>query len=508
VTSEPARTAKPIEVDARHMTRDVAIQIVARILNLALGVVVTLVLVRGLGAHDFGIWSTLFAVTQIASSFGELGLSSITVSRAAADPEHESLWLGALLQLRTVLVIPITLGSLIGVLLIAPSAHARLAGVLIACVALVGVPGAVSVVFQLRVRNDISMGLLTTNSILWALAVVGVSALSGGIVAFAVAFLVTNALTTGLTFVFARKHARISLRKARRLWGTLLRVGVGVGIGGILVTSYVKLDQILVFEFAGSRQAGLYGAAYRLLESVQFIPISVMTTLFPLIASAYRSRRERAFALLQAAAEYLTMASLPILAFTIVAASPIMAFLFGRQFVAASPALPVLAGAFISISFGYLVGNMVVILELQRAFVRYAAVGLVLNAVLNVLLIPRYGFQAAAWVTVVTEFTVMSQAMRKVLSTLGMTPAVGRLLRTFAAAAAMGAITWLARIAGLPLGALAAVAALSYFPFLLALGVITPAEVVSVLRKEPPAAREEPDPSASSGNQSSLSSMP
>jgi len=241
---------------------------------------VTLVLVRGLGARNFGVWSTLFAVSQIASSFGELGLSQITVSRAAAEPEREGQWLGALLQLRLLIAIPITLASLIGILLIAPSAQARLAGVLISCVALVGAAGVVSVVFQLRVRNDVTMAILTINSILWVAAAIAVAAQSGGIVAFAAAFLLTSAFTTGLNVVLARKFTRISLRGVRRLWRPLLRVGVGVGIAGILVTSYVKLDQVLVFEFVGSRQAGLYGAAYRLLESVQFIPISVMTTLF------------------------------------------------------------------------------------------------------------------------------------------------------------------------------------------------------------------------------------
>jgi O-antigen/teichoic acid export membrane protein len=495
--TESSSIAEPIEVGARHMTRDVAIQILARILNLALGVVVTLVLVRGLGAPGFGTWSTLFAISQIASAFGELGLAQIAVSRAAGDPEHEEEWLGALLQLRLLVVIPITLISLLGVLLIAPTAQARLAGVIVSCVTLVSAPGIVNVIFQLRVRNDITMVILTVNSILWAVAVVAVYALSGGIVAFAAVFLLTSVFTTGLTIVFARRFTGIRLHGVRRLWRPLLRVGVGVGIAGILVTSYVKLDQILVFEFAGSRQAGLYGAAYRLLDQVQFIPISVMTTLFPLIASAYRMRGERVQDLLQAAAEYLTMASLPILAFTIVAARPTMTFLFGPQFAAAAPALPILAGAFVSISFGYLAGNMVVILELQRRFVRYAAVGLIVNAALNVVLIPRYGFLAAAWVTLVTEVTVLSLSMRSVLKVLQMKPRLGRLLRTLVAALAMGVVTLLARVAGLPLAGLAAIAALSYFPCLLVLRVLTVGEVLSVFRKEPPAAREDPKSSVS-----------
>jgi O-antigen/teichoic acid export membrane protein len=473
------------------MTIDVMVQVVARILNLGLGVVVTFILARALGSSSFGVWSTLFAACQIVGSFGELGLTQITVSRAAADPDREPQWLGALLQLRLLVVIPISLVALVAVLLIAPSANTRVAGALIAAVSLAGAPSVISAVFQLRIRNDISMALLTLNSVVWAIGVIVVALTSGGITAFAAVFLATTLFSTVLSVVVALRFTKIQLRGARKLWRPLLRVGVGVGIAGIFVTGYVKLDQILVFEFAGSHQAGLYGAAYRLLDQVQFIPISVMTTLFPLIAAAYASRRDRVKSLLQASGEYLSMASFPILAFTIVAARPIMMLLFGQQFAAAAPALPVLAGAFISISFGYLVGNMVVILELQRRFAIYAGIGLILNATLNVLLIPPYGFLAAAWVTLATEVTVMSLSARSVLKALQMRPRLNRLLRIFVAALAMGIGTLLGRIAGVPLAGLAAIAALIYFPGLLMLRVLTVGEVRAVLRKEPPAASAE-----------------
>ena len=64
--------------------------------------------------------------------------------------------------------------------------------------------------------------------------------------------------------------------------------------------------------------------------------------------------------------------------------------------------------AFAVICFGYLGGNLVVLLELQRLFVRNAAIALVFNVVLNLLLIPPYGFLAAAWVTLATEILVVS----------------------------------------------------------------------------------------------------
>jgi O-antigen/teichoic acid export membrane protein len=474
-----------LQIGARRLTLDVSVQIVARIANLALGVVVTLVLVHALGSNSFGLWSTIFAITQITSSFGELGLTQIAISRAAREPDREPEWLGSLLSLRVLLAIPITLASIVAVFLLVSSHEGRVAGTLLSLVLLVGAPATLGAVFQLRVRNHISMAILTLNSIVWGVGVVVVALLSGGIVAFAAVFLGASVFTTALTSVVASRIATIRLNGTRRLWRPMLRVGLGLGAAGILVTLYVKLDQILVYEIAGTHQAGLYGADYRLLDQIQFIPMSVMTTLFPLIAAAYPHKRERVCNLLQMTGEYLTMASLPILAFTIVAAQSIVTLLFGTQFAAAAPALPILAGAFVSISFGYLVGNMVVVLELQRLFLRYAAIGLLLNAVLNVLLIPRYGFVAAAWITLLTEVTVMSLSMRRVLQVLQMRPRLNRLARTLLAASAMGLAVWLARAVGVPLGGLVAVAAISYLPALMILRVLTREELLSVLRKEP-----------------------
>jgi O-antigen/teichoic acid export membrane protein len=474
-----------IDVGARRTSLDILVQVVGRLGNLALGVVATLIVVRALGSTGFGQWSTIFAITQIATNLGELGLPQVAIGRAAGEPRREADWLGALVSLRVLLAIPATIVSLAAVLLIAPTQQSRIAGVLIAATVLVSAPTAVTAVFQLRVRNDISIAIITANSVLWTAGAVAVAIFAKNIEAFAAVFLAVAVLTTSVSILLALRLMPLRLSSSRQLWRALMRVGLGVGAAGIMVTLYVKLDQVLVFEFAGSREAGLYGADSRILEQIQFIPSSVMTTLFPLIASAHLHDLVRVRRLLQAAGEYLTMASLPILAFTAVAAHPIMHLLFGPQFDDAAPALPILMGAFISISFGYLAGNMVVILELQRRFFRYAAIGLAINASLNVLLIPRYGFLAAAWITLVTEVVVMSLTMHSVLHRIEMRPSFGRLLGTLAAALAMGALTWLARDLGMPLFGLVAIASVSYPALLFSLRVLTVGEVRAVLRKDP-----------------------
>ena len=79
----------------------------------------------------------------------------------------------------------------------------------------------------------------------------------------------------------------------------------------------------------------------------------------------------------------------------------------------------------------------------------------------------------------------MSLTMRAVLRRLEMTPRFGRLLRTLAAAAAMGAVTWLARAAGTPLFGLVLVAAAQLPGVAFALRALTPAQLRAVLRRKP-----------------------
>lgn len=475
----------PLSLGRRRIVGDIGIQIVARAGNLMLGVVVTLIVVRGLGVRGFGEWSTLLAIGQITSSLGDLGLSQVAVSRAASDRAAEPQWLGALIGMRLLLSIPIFIVQLAAMLAVAPNQRVALAGVLIASMAIVGASSALSAAFQVRVRNDLTMLVLTVNSIVWTGGAAVVAAFTSDIRAFAAVFLASNLISTALTVVLALRTTSIRLAGVRAFWKPMLRVGAVLGAAGIIVTAYVRLDQVLVLTFAGSRQAGLYAAAYRILDQAQFVPGSVMATLFPLIAAAYPANLPRVRRLLQTSADYLSMGSLGAVAFTVVTAKSVMVLLFGAGFAAAGSALPVLMGAFVSISFGYLVGNMVVILGLQRRYLAYATVGLIVNVILNVALIPPFGFQAAAWVTLVTEFTVMSLSMRSVLRALEMRPEWDRLRRVALAAAAMAGAVALAQSGGLPLGVLVALAAALYVGLLFALGALRAADVSGFLRREP-----------------------
>ena len=142
----------------------------------------------------------------------------------------------------------------------------RIAAVLVCTTLPLAVLSSLSVVFQLQVRNVVVTAIELGNSLVWTAAVAAVALLDGGLVAIAAAFLGVATLTNVAYIVLALRASPVHFRRSRPLWGDLLRQGLPVGIGGLITLGYGYVDQVIVFEIAGVRDAGLYGAVYRIYE--------------------------------------------------------------------------------------------------------------------------------------------------------------------------------------------------------------------------------------------------
>ena len=451
-------------------------------LNLVLGVFVTALIARSLGTTGFGEWTTIFSVSTLVGYFTNLGLSGIAVRFAASEPHREADWIGGYATLTAALTVPAMVVYALIMQAISTTEEMRLASLILALAYVAGVLATLSTIFRMRVRNDISIAFVTANSVLWAGAVIVIATQHGGMVALAAAFLAVSVLIQGSQALLAMHTAPVHIRGSWRMWRPIMRVGMGVGLGALLTVAYARIDQVLVFELAPKRsEAGIYGAIYRVLDTAGFVPTAVMTTLFPIISAAYPSDPQRVRRLVQLAIDYLAMLSLPTLAFSLAASEPLIRLMFGPKFVEGAPALPILMTAYVVICFGYVSGNMIIPTELQRRYVNFALIGLIVNVGLNLVLIPQYGYIAAAWTTLLTNVIVVFPALNSVLRKLDMGLSLGRLLRTAAAASVSGAVVAVLHNAGVSLGGLIGAMIVTYPLALLALRALDIGELRSVL---------------------------
>jgi O-antigen/teichoic acid export membrane protein len=468
----------PIEASRSRALSDVLVQVVTRVGNLALGTFVTVLLVRALGPAGFGQWTTIFSILSLLGYLTTFGLSAVAVREAAADPDHTEDWIGALVMVEVVMAIPVMVAGVITLALISEGHTMFLAGLVLLAQTPIAIGTSLQIVYQLRMDNRVPMVLLTANSILWGAAVIVVDVLDGGLLALAVAMTATTAVTSALQLVFALRVQRFRPRPSRAAVMRLIKVGAPLGIAGLFVFAYARIDQIIVYAQVGADGAGQYGAAYRLVEQAHFVPVAVLTTLAPLMATLWPGNRERLLRISTLAAELLAIGGFGALALALGAARPIMRDLFGADLEAGASVLPVLTGAFVVISFGYLVDNILLVVGKAQRQVWIALAGLVVNVVGNLLLVPRYGFVAAGWMTLATEVVVCGAGLVIALRAIGRPwPSLGRVPLIALAATALTLALVGARAAGAGLVVLVVVAVTIYPLVLLALRAVSPHEV-------------------------------
>jgi O-antigen/teichoic acid export membrane protein len=460
----------------RAILQNVGAQFAARAVTTAISVITVSLTARTLHPTGYGVWNGVSSFVGLFTVLTDLGLTIAAMQRMAAEPEREAEWLGALAGARTALSLAAMAICAAAVPLVLPSSHhSQEVGYILTTTILWGVASALTSVFQSRLRAALVLSFTVLQAFLWLAGVVVLHAHHSSVIAFSVVYVGVMLFIGALQVQTTRRYAHIAWRAGMKLWRPLIRVAVPLGLAGLMISVYYRIDAVLLLGMAGARETGIYAAATNFLGPLGFLPAAVMTSFFPVIAAAYGKDPDRARRLVQIAADVMAVISLPILAGAIALKAPIIHFMYGPGFGRAVGLLPILIGAFVSICFGTLAGHMAPVLNLQWRLALFSTLGAVANIVLNVILIPPYGAYGSAWATLGTELLTMSLMMTTVLRALGLRLSLRKPLRTVLLAAAMTAVMVLARPLGfVPAGLLGVVFFAVGIP---AARIVTPGEL-------------------------------
>jgi O-antigen/teichoic acid export membrane protein len=166
----------------------------------------------------------------------------------------------------------------------------------------------------------------------------------------------------------------------------------------------------------------------------------------------------------EAGAKVLALTLFPLGVGAALFAEPLIRIVYGRPFLAATTSLRLLAATIALYGFSYLSNLLLVSQDRQRIIPWVTGAVAVENIVLNVLLIPHYSLNGAAFATSVTELTRATVLMGFAASVMGSFSLPRILAGPLIGCAAIGLVAW---ILGPSLLAMA-VAAIAYPAVLLA----------------------------------------
>jgi O-antigen/teichoic acid export membrane protein len=439
----------------------------------------------GLGVYTFGL-----AAAGLFRLLTNFGLVPVLTREVAQRPEREPELVPNVMYMRALLGVA-AYGLLALCMLVVDFGDANARAALIAGLVLLVVLD----VFRSSLEVRLRVGWISLADAAEAAAtLVGALLLAradAGVESFLWLYVLLKLMNATVLLLVAARLVRFRWRLHTALWRPLAVAAVPLGVAGVLMVLYYRIDIILLGWLKPASDVGQYGAAYRFVDSFTVLPAMVMTVLSPVFS---RSFVEGAQSLQRRFTETIHLMSIAALYVGVVGAAVAWRVLpelpgFDR-YEGGAVALSIMCPAAALILLGTVTQGTLISAHLQGRLLRISALGLVLNLLLNAALIPPYSYIGAAVATTTTEVFLFLLSVREAHKRLGLRWDAGRLGRLGLLAVLLGALLALGLLVN-PFLQLAAGTA-AFAALLSPLGVLRPDELRRLLRRE----REEAAPAA------------
>ena len=304
------------------------------------------------------------------------------------------------------------------------------------------------VIFQLAPNNSNQNIATSFNLLLWS-------------------SVVTTIFTLIITIYFILKHTKIRPQLNKDYAKKLIINSFPFGLSIILSTLYFKIDIILLSQITDYHQTGIYGVPLRIMEIISVIPVFLMNASLPKLTQSLKNSKQTYTNLIQKTFLFLIVLAIPISIGGTVLAKPITYTVSSPQFITgyhclqntqfvfpnsqlanlncpqvpnsdkfawdlqnnqssksyeflspsissnyiqlygADKALQIILIAIIFSFLNTLLTFTFITLEKQNTLLTINFIGIIFNISSNLILIPNYGFIAAAFTTLLSEIIIL-----------------------------------------------------------------------------------------------------
>ncbi len=379
-----------------------------KIFTMIFGVLIIAIVARYFGPEKFGQFNYALAFVSLFTAISTLGLETLTVKSLIDKKYEEGTILCTSLILRLIGGGILTLLASIIIRVIEP--HNETIHFLVLIMSMTMVLKAFDVIeywIQAHQKAKISSIIRMCTYVLISTFKIILVIREGTIIQYAIIYSIDAAIIG-----FALIISYIKFREVNFTWKFNFQYTINILsqswyliLSGLMITLYMRIDQVMLGSISTSKEVGIYSAAVRIAEMWYFVPMAIITSFKPVIMSNKNMGKEKYLISIQLL--YSIVAYLGILfgLLTVMFSNTIVSILYGSEFKEAASilTLSVWAGTFAML--GSARSIWLLNEGLQKYTLVYTVVGLLINVTLNVILIPKMGAYGAAIGTLVAQVT-------------------------------------------------------------------------------------------------------
>lgn len=374
---------------------------VEKVFRIVMGLLVNIWLTRYLGPEQFGLFSYIQSVVSFFAIAAGLGLDGVIVRELVKNESQRDILLGTAFWLKLIAnLVCIAILSLT-ITVISSNEKDNALAIIIASASIFQSFNVIDFYFQSKVMSKYIVYANIIGLFLSSIVKIILILTDSPLIAFAYAIVFDN-LIFSLGFIYfysVHEHLSIKIWVFNTLCArNLLKNGVFFGFTAIIIALYMKIDQVILKEILGNEAVGQYVAATRLSELWYFLPVIIARSWYPAIENAKNNNNEELyFSYLQKLFDWGALLAYIIILPTIMLPHWIISVLYGAQYYQAASVLVIHICTLLFV-FQRIMSEYWVLSENLIYFeVIKTLSGLVVNVILNIILIEKYGIEGAAF---------------------------------------------------------------------------------------------------------------
>ena len=362
-------------------------------------------LARYLGPEQYGILSYSLAYVLLFSALAKLGLDTIVVKALVKHETERDNILGTSFILKLV-------GAILSILIllgISNTVHQIQEKELIFIFSFSIFFLAFSVIdfyFQSKVLSRFSVYASIFSLVISILIKITLIFYRASLSTFVYALLLeVIILSIAYLFFYFRNGFSLSNWRFNKAWAfSLLKDSFPLLLGSIFIVVYMKIDQIMIKSMLDAAEVGKYSVAVTLSEGWYFLPMIIVSSIFPAIINAKESNRDLYYDRLKNLYRLMFYLALIIVLPITFLSDWIIAIFYGIDYLDAAQILKIHIWSGIFVFLGVASTRWLIVENLQIFSTINTGLGALLNIILNYTLIPKYGILGAAWATLISYF--------------------------------------------------------------------------------------------------------
>lgn len=228
------------------------------------------------------------------------------------------------------------------------------------------------------------------------------------VISLAAGYLLGSFIGTIISLIFFKKYFNKNIFKnfSKPLIKPLLTIAWPFAFFAILGSIMANTDIVMLGLIKDSTEVGYYAASQRIVAFLIIIPGLITSSILPTLAKQINDK-EKIKNVLHSSIKIIYILSIPIVMGGLIISSDFILKLFGSEY---TPAIPMFKISLLSILFIFpalIFNSIIFIFDKHKSIIKISLIGTILNVLINILLIPKYGGVGSSIATLVSEIVIM-----------------------------------------------------------------------------------------------------